>query len=506
MQNGIIDTFSKRGLVSLFMLLSFFPGSTSTADSLDSAPPTFVHLFEWRWADIAAECETFLGPNGIGAVQISPPQEHVVLPDWDYPWWQRYQPVSYQLESRSGSRTELIDMVQRCNRAGVAIYADAVINHMAGMESGTGSAGTEFTKYSYPGLYKPEDFNTCQQPVVNYGDATNVTQCELVGLADLDTSSERVQATLVNYLSDLASLGVQGFRIDAAKHIQAEELGQILSQFRARHSEALYIYQEVIDPGTEAVRKQDYYNNGNVIDFKYGQFVSEAFLGVNGQTLANLQTLGESWGLAPSEQAVVFIDNHDKQRGHGGGGNYLTYKDGDRYALANVFMLAFPYGTAQVMSSYAFDDGDQGPPTYPDGTTRPIYQDGEPACFGEWVCEHRWTAIANMVAFRNVTQPVFELTDWWSNGTDQIAFGRGELGFVVINGEAETLTQTFQTQLPAGRYCNVIQGNPTADGQACQGLGEPITVNAQGQFTALVRSTSALALHAGAKLEEESGF
>ncbi len=29
-----------------------------------------VHLFEWRWADIAAECERYLGPNGFGGVQV----------------------------------------------------------------------------------------------------------------------------------------------------------------------------------------------------------------------------------------------------------------------------------------------------------------------------------------------------------------------------------------------------------------------------------------------------
>lgn len=29
-----------------------------------------VHLFEWRWADIAAECERFLGPNGFGGLQV----------------------------------------------------------------------------------------------------------------------------------------------------------------------------------------------------------------------------------------------------------------------------------------------------------------------------------------------------------------------------------------------------------------------------------------------------
>lgn len=30
-----------------------------------------VHLFEWKWPDIAAECENFLGPLGFGGVQVS---------------------------------------------------------------------------------------------------------------------------------------------------------------------------------------------------------------------------------------------------------------------------------------------------------------------------------------------------------------------------------------------------------------------------------------------------
>lgn len=29
-----------------------------------------VHLFEWKWNDIAAECERFLGPYGFGGVQV----------------------------------------------------------------------------------------------------------------------------------------------------------------------------------------------------------------------------------------------------------------------------------------------------------------------------------------------------------------------------------------------------------------------------------------------------
>lgn len=31
---------------------------------------TMVHLFEWKFDDIAKECERFLGPAGYAAVQV----------------------------------------------------------------------------------------------------------------------------------------------------------------------------------------------------------------------------------------------------------------------------------------------------------------------------------------------------------------------------------------------------------------------------------------------------
>lgn len=52
-----------------------------------------VHLFEWKWSDIARECENFLAPNGYAGVQISPPNENTeIVLDWlstKRPWWER---------------------------------------------------------------------------------------------------------------------------------------------------------------------------------------------------------------------------------------------------------------------------------------------------------------------------------------------------------------------------------------------------------------------------------
>ena len=35
-----------------------------------SGRSTMVHLFEWKWDDIANECEQFLGPKGYAGVQV----------------------------------------------------------------------------------------------------------------------------------------------------------------------------------------------------------------------------------------------------------------------------------------------------------------------------------------------------------------------------------------------------------------------------------------------------
>jgi alpha-amylase len=432
----------------------------------DHVGTAFVHLFEWRWSDVAHECETFLGPKGFEAVQVSPPNEHI-----DHStWWARYQPVSYQLHSRSGTREEFIDMVERCDAAGVAVYADAVINHTAAFGgSGVGVAGTPWSYKNHP-MYGPQDYHaTCA--ITDYGNRGNVQNCELVGLPDLDTGASYVQDTLAGYLEDLVDIGVAGFRIDAAKHMAHGDVAGVLG--RAGNP---YVFLEVIGAAGEAVQPTEYTYLGQVTEFGYSYHIGHRFKVGQIQDLDNIAD-----GKLASGSAIVFVDNHDNQRGHGGGGDVVTYKDGSLYNLAVAFMLAHPYGYPQLMSSYHFTDSDHGPPA-PGGCGAP-----------GWVCEHRWTTIAGMVGFRNVTsgQPV---TSWWDNGNNRIAFGRGGKGFIVINKESGTLDLTLQTGMPAGVYCNVAAGE--LSGGAC--TGGSITVDGGGNARFVVAGMEAAAIHVGA--------
>ncbi|SFS67923.1 alpha-amylase [Saccharopolyspora flava] len=442
-----------------------------------------VQMFQWNWDSIAGECTSFLGPKGYGAVQVSPPQEHIVLPEAGHPWYQDYQPVSYQIESRRGNREQFANMVKTCNDAGVQIYADAVVNHMAGSDGDhPGSAGSEFTKYDYPGTYSDADFHDCRRDIANYEDKWEVRNCELVGLSDLKTESDYVRQRETAYLNDLISLGVSGFRVDGVKHMPPEDVGAIFGGLNTvpGTGQKPYVFQEVIADSTTTAG--EYTGNGDVTEFAYHGKVSDAFK--NG-SLAQLANLGDSMTL-PSEQAVVFIDNHDTQRST----PTLTYKDGAAYDLGVAFELAYPYGTPQLISGYAFDNSDQGPPAETDGTTKAANCDDQ-----AWVCEHRHPMIAGMAGFHGAVAGT-GLSDWWDNGGGQIAFGRQDKGFVVINREGGELSQTFQTSLPAGSYCDVMSGE-LADG-AC--TGQTIEVGDDGKFTATVAPDSGVALHAGAKL------
>ncbi|KAG5345668.1 AM4N amylase, partial [Acromyrmex charruanus] len=425
-----------------------------------------VHLFEWKWGKIAEECENFLGPMGFGGVQVSPVQENVIVKN--RPWWERYQPISYKLNTRSGTAKQFKDMVRRCNNAGVRIYVDVVFNHMTGNHDnakGTGDSTADTHNFNYPGVpYSGFDFHvSC--PINNYQDAGNVRNCELSGLHDLDQSKEYVRDKIVNFLNEIIKVGVAGYRVDAAKHMWPEDLKVIYSRVKNLNPKynfpsgaRPYVFQEVIDYGGEAVSKYEYNSFGAVTEFRYGMELSNALNGKN--NLKWFSNWGEAWGLLPSQDALVFIDNHDTQRSHP---EILTYKSSKKYKamilqMAVAFMLGHPYGTARIMSSFAFDNFDANPPQDSKGNLISPTINSDNTCGNGWICEHRWRQIYNMVRFRNAANNT-DVNNWWDNGQNQIAFSRGNAGFIAINGDGYDFKQHLFTSLQPGTYCDVISGN-----------------------------------------------
>lgn len=451
--------------------LTALPAAPAHADTTTSGD-VIANLWSYNWNSVASECTDVLGPNGYGAVWVAPPAES--LKQTDYYWWDVYQPYSYDLDGRFGTEAQFASMVDACHDAGVKVYTDAVINHTAA-QTGTGYHGTKITnKYDTPD-WDPDDYHTsaeCSDSDMIIDDWSNLTEiqnCELLGLPDLETEDEDVRSGIAGYLNKQIALGVDGFRIDAAKHMPVADLNAIRGKLNTTTSgSAPYVFQEVYPGATPAA--SDYYSSGDVLDFTYASKLKSAFRG----NVSDLESLSSAGILSP-DSSVSFVSNHDTERD----GSHLSYKDGDSYRLATIFQLAYKWSTPTVYSGFEFSYSDQAPPHSSNGFVT------DTDCSDGWYCLQRDPAVTGMVKWHNAvgSEPV---TDWSTKSSDVIGFGRGSGGYLALNNGSSAATHTFTTGMADGTYTNVIDNGATT-----------VTVSG-GKATLTVPAKGAIAFHDGA--------
>lgn len=401
-------------------------------------------------------------------------------------------------------------MSRRCNDNGVRIYADVVLNHMAGITPkpiiGTGGSIADPEKFSYPSVpYKYVHFHKpCE--ISDWSDATPLRNCQVSGQRDLNQTNEYVRTKIVHFMNELIRLGVAGFRIDSAKHMRPSDLEIIFSRldnlnvdFGFASNSRPFIYHDLVDSGTdtESMGRWEYVNSGMVTEFAVSAELGRAFRGKT--KISKYRNWGPQFNYLPSKCAIVFVEDHELQRGLGvSGPDVLTNKDGRAYKMATAFLLAHPYGTARLFSSYEFRHVEEGPPSNRFGEIESPIIDNHEGCQHGWVCEHRWQSIANMVEFRNEVYGS-GFSNWWDNKGKQIAFSRGEKGFIVWNLDDYDIDEYMQTCLPSGTYCDVITGSKNED--RC--MGNRIDVNEEGVahiFLTAEDTNGVIAIHTGAVL------
>ncbi|MET3807717.1 alpha-amylase [Nakamurella sp. UYEF19] len=468
-----------------------------------------ANLFEWNWPSVAKECTTVLGPAGYGAVQVAPPQDsvkrqalgngsNVVL----HPWWEVYQPVDYHLSSRMGTESQFEAMVSTCRRAGVKVIVDAVINHMTG-QGNLSYGNVAFTKYSYAGLYSPADFHSYPKDcpiapnagstdqngsIADFNSYTQVFNCELVGLSDLKTSSDRVRNTIAAYLNKLIGYGVSGFRVDAAKHIGQTDLTAIESRLhKTVDGTRPYIALEVGAGSPGRISATAFQQQGSLLGFDFASQIQSAFRSYTttpGGNIGDLRVFGEASGLLPSSKSLAFVENHDTERN----GSSLNYKS-DSNTIATQFMLAYGYGTPAVYASFAWTLPDDSPPSDANGFVT------NTDCSNGWVCVDRYTGVANMVGWHNDAGRA-AVTNWYDDGDNLAAFSRGDRAFIAVNNETAAKKVTVQTGLAAGTYCDIIHGSKAQHG--CS--GPTVRVDYRGQTTITVPAKDSVAIYRLAKI------
>ncbi len=214
-----------------------------------------IQAWNWSFANIEKNLEK-LAEQGFTTIQVSPPNElkmptkgvKVCEPAIDgiapNGWWMFYQPAGFQLnesdDNALGTKAEFVQMCEKAHKLGLKVIVDAVINHMGTDDDHIGkytNTSTDPLDHVNPRAaeFEPELLaaRAFHDPWVdmtykeNYWDGwsdydieEDLTQHCTSGLPDLATETQLVQDTIYDYFVELVEAGADGFRFDAAKHIE----------------------------------------------------------------------------------------------------------------------------------------------------------------------------------------------------------------------------------------------------------------------------------------------
>lgn len=183
-----------------------------------------LHAWSWSFPEIARNMQR-IADAGFTIVQTSPAQA-CLTPEGgnkklfdptgkEGNWYHYYQPTDWTIGNDIvGTRDELKAMLDSAAKYDVRVIVDVLPNHTAFdvdlvSDAMVKAVGGRDKLYHSAGL----------QPVRDYNDRLQCTLWGSGGLPDVNTENPDFQRYYMNYVNDLLSLGVRGFRYDTAKHI-----------------------------------------------------------------------------------------------------------------------------------------------------------------------------------------------------------------------------------------------------------------------------------------------
>ena len=210
-------------------------------DALPSATAdgTILHAFCWKYSDIESQLP-YIARAGYKSVQLMPVQ---VPKSSGSSWWAYYQPLAFRIadgdESPLGTKAELSELCTKAETYNISIIADIVFNHMANIsdkdleEDKTPKVSPIVETYE-PYIYQHR--NDAENPTFHHnpnaeGSGAETQVYPYGGLPDLNTANTYVQGRALDLLKECIDVGIDGFRFDAAKHIESPEDPQYPSDF-----------------------------------------------------------------------------------------------------------------------------------------------------------------------------------------------------------------------------------------------------------------------------------
>ena len=291
---------------------------------------TILHCFDWKYNDIKAELKN-IADAGFTSVQTSPAQR-----DDSYGvWYMLYQPQSFSIATNAlGSKEDLQSLCTEAEKYGIKVIVDVVANHMRGDGN---NVDDNMKRSNHPDYWHTDDYDSGRN--IDWKNRFQVTHGR-IGMQDLNSENSSVQNIVANYVKELASVGVDGIRWDAAKHIS---LPSENCNFWKVVTEAagLYNYGEILggptdDTSSESAKSlmKEYTNYMSVTDNSYGSDLCGSF---RDGKITGTSGIWTNKGVS-ADKLVYWGESHDtyaNDEGDGGWTKNISQNAVDRaYAIA----------------------------------------------------------------------------------------------------------------------------------------------------------------------------
>lgn len=415
---------SKRLLSALMLMVLALPGMLRAADyglPANIQDGNILHCYNWKLSDITAELPQ-IAAAGFTSVQTSPLQRNVSV---GTNWSDAYRPYDFKFIDSSGlgSRSDLQTLCQEAHKLGMKVIVDVVANHVDGHGAGDHS------------LYHDPWWNSNNRlrwnGSCNWGDRKSEIYNQLGGgdgYPDVNSEDNEVANRCKAYIEDLKSMGVDGIRWDAAKHIGLPSEGTNFWKIAA--ISGMYHYGEILDsPGGDNNMKE-YTTYMSVTDNNYGNHASQG----NGVAQGHA---GWAAGTIAANKTVYWGESHDTYANDDGWSKHTPQDQIDRgYAI-----VACRNGEAALYLSR------------PSATN---FGDIKIGIKGSTNFRTN-KAIAAVNKFRNA---MVGKKDYWSggNGVNSVTRQGGGAVIVANGGNRQVSVANGGGYCPAGTYTDMVSG------------------------------------------------
>lgn len=294
-----------------------------------------LHAFNWSYNTIKENLPA-IAAAGYTTVQTSPvqqPKDYSTSGDVTGQWWKLYQPISFHIaeESWLGTKDDLKSLCDEADKYGIKIICDIVSNHIANADEARPDTVSNQVKKYEPEFYKKrKTYTRTYKGDANDSSVQAVVQGHVSKCPDLVTNDTAVQGYIINLLKECIDCGVDGFRFDAAKHIETEDDGEYASDYwknittsassyyTQKTGDDLYIYGEILNNCGADRSYSSYTKYINVTDNKTGDAVLYNVTKGKASTATNAKYKS---GVAASN-AVLWAESHDTYEGSSGSSGF----------------------------------------------------------------------------------------------------------------------------------------------------------------------------------------